>query len=412
MLNTLLTAQRSNPYPLYALLRRARPLVHFAKYDLWFASRYDDVKRVLSDYGTFSSDFRRMFDPEIATPPVRASLITSDPPVHTRLRGLISRAFTPRAVANLEPRIAELTHALLDEVVERGEIDLVRDVAYPLPVIVIAEMLGIPPGDRDRFKRWSDRVVQSANDIFAERERLEEGRGDGTMPPWIAEEMGPYLLDITARRRREPKDDLISALLAAELDGERLSDDDILGFAWLLLVAGNVTTTNLIANAVQTLLRHPGDLRKLHDDPSLWPGAIEEVLRYRSPVQFMFRIATQEVTLGGQTIQAGARVIALIGSANRDAAKFPHPNRFDITRSPNPHLGFGHGLHYCLGAPLARLEAALALPLILERLPNLRRISRRPLPPAEGMILHGVKRLPLRFTPGPRRAMAGAAPEL
>ena len=399
MLNTLMTAQRRNPYPLYALLRRTRPLLHLQKYDLWFASRYDDVKRVLSDYESFSSDFRRMFEPNFDTTPINANLITSDPPVHTRLRGLISRAFTPRAVANLEPRIAEVTQTLLDDVVERGEIDLVRDLAEPLPVIVIAEMLGIPPDDRILFKRWSDRIVKSADDIFAERERLELGEGDG-MPPWIADEMGPYLLEITARRRREPRDDLISALLAAELDGERLSDADLLSFTWLLLVAGNVTTTNLITNAIHTLLRHPRELRKLRDDLSLLPSAIEEVLRYRSPVQFMFRIAVRDVEMGGRTIKAGARVIALIGSANRDGAKFPHPSRFDITRSPNPHLGFGQGIHYCLGAPLARLEAKVALPLLLERLPNLRRAGRRPLLPAEGLILHGVRSLPLRFTPG------------
>jgi cytochrome P450 len=202
-------------------------------------------------------------------------------------------------------------------------------------------------------------------------------------------------------RRAEPRNDLISALIASEIDGERLTEGDILSFASLLLVAGNVTTTNLITNAVQALLHHPKQFARLREDMSLLPSAIEEVLRYRSPVQFMFRVATKEVDLNGQRIKPGGRVIALIGSANRDAAKFPSPNTFDITRSPNPHVAFGHGIHHCLGAPLARLEAKVVLSLLLGRTREIVRVGWGPLPPSGSIILHGVKRLPLRFEADP-----------
>jgi cytochrome P450 len=294
---------------------------------------------------------------------------------------------------------------MLDRVVETGRIDLVRDLAYPLPVIVIAEMLGIPPEDRARFKAWSDDVVSSADRVILDRGAAGEV-DDAAMSDDMAGTMRPYFQEIIARRRVEPRDDLISGLVAAEIEGERLTEHDVLSLCSLLLIAGNVTTTNLIGNAILTLLKHPEQLARLRADLSLLPGAIEEVLRYRSPVQFMFRVAAQDGELGGQKIRAGARVIAFIGSANRDEGKFAHANQFDITRSPNPHVAFGHGVHYCLGAPLARLEARVALTAILERLPDLARASKWPLPPTEALILNGVRQLPLRFTPGPRFAMA------
>ena len=405
LLNLFMEAQRRNPYPIYWPMRRIRPLLHIPRYDVWMVYRYDDVKRVLTDYTNFSSDFRRMFRPGEASPSMRANLVASDPPVHTKLRNLVNRAFTSRAVANLEPRIRQLTHEMLDRVVETGRIDLVRDLAYPLPVIVIAEMLGIPPEDRARFKAWSDDVVSSADRVILDRGAAGEV-DDAAMSDDMAGTMRPYFQEIIARRRVEPRDDLISGLVAAEIEGERLTEHDVLSLCSLLLIAGNVTTTNLIGNAILTLLKHPEQLARLRADLSLLPGAIEEVLRYRSPVQFMFRVAVQDVELGGQTIRAGARVIAFIGSANRDEGKFAHANQFDITRSPNPHVAFGHGVHYCLGAPLARLEARVALTAILERLPNLARASKWPLPPTEALILNGVRQLPLRFTPGPRFAMA------
>jgi cytochrome P450 len=399
MFQPLLTAVRRNPYPLYSVLRRARPLAHLSRYDLWIASRYDDVKRVLSDHEHFSSRFRERMG---GAAPERTSLITSDPPEHTRLRGLVSKGFTPRAIAALEPRIEDIANELLDNVADHGRIDLVGDLAYPLPVIVIAEMLGVPAEDRMRFKEWSDEIVRAADRAVLEPESLEGMvEADLPMPPEVMNTMVPYLLDIVAQRRAEPREDLISALVSAELDGERLTDRDILAFTSLLLVAGNVTTTNLITNAIETLLRHPEQWALLQRDPELVPQALEEVLRFRSPVQFMFRVVGRDTEMGGHTLRENDRVIALIGSANRDSSRFDQPHRFDITRSPNPHLSFGHGVHYCLGAPLARLEAKVALRIILERLPNLERVGRERQPLSDSLILHGVKRLPLRFSPAP-----------
>lgn len=393
----VLSMQRRNPYPAYWLMRRARPLVHFPKYGVWMVSRYDDVKRVLTDTANFSSDFRGVMQGEDGRHPLRSSLIVSDPPIHTRLRNLVTRAFTSRAVANLEPRIIQLTHEMLDQVIESGRIDLVRDLAYPLPVVVIAEMLGVPIEDRTRFKEWSDQVVAASDRIFGDR--------TGAAPQDETMQMDAYFRTIIAQRRATPRDDLISGLLAAEIEGERLTEEDLLSFAALLLVAGNVTTTNLISNAILTLLKHPRDLARLRADPSLLPGAIEEVLRYRSPVQAIFRVTANDVEIGGQVIPSPRIVVALLGSANRDETRFPRANRFDITRNPNPHIGFGYGIHYCLGAPLARLEARVALTAILERLHDLERVGWGPLAPADALILNGVKHLPLRFRPAPRLAL-------
>lgn len=400
MLQQFINFQRRNPYPLYWMLRRVKPIVNIGRYDLWFATRYDDVKRVLSDYEYFSSDFRRAFRPEDELDPhEKVSLIASDPPIHNKLRGLVTRAFTPRAVANLEGRIVELTHEILHPLLQDERMDLIGDLAYPLPVMVIAEMLGVPAKDRAQFKVWSDALVKSADQIFAEREEISEAEREQmrNLPPTLVGGMGPYFKEIIAQRRADPKDDLISALVAAELDGEKLSEWDLLDFCSLLLVAGNVTTTNLIGNAVLTFLEHPEALAAVREDRSLLPGAIEEVLRYRSPVQFMFRISTAETELGGRVVPANQRVIALIGSANRDESKFPDANRFDIHRSPNPHIAFGHGVHYCLGAPLARLEAKVVLDIMLDKLQDWQRIGRGSLPPGDSVILNGVKSLPFSF---------------
>jgi cytochrome P450 len=401
MLQQFVNLQRRNPYPLYWMLRRFKPVLNIDRYNLWFVSRYDEVKRVLSDYETFSSDLRRAFSPEDNLDAQhRASLILSDPPIHTKLRNLVSKAFTPRAVANLEPRIEQLTHELIDQVADEGRMDLVQDLAYPLPVMVIAEMLGIPPEDRAQFKVWSDQVVRSSNQVFTDPDEARSQR-EADMPPVMAPGMGPYFKEIIAQRRADPQDDLISGLVAVEMDGERLSEWDLLDFCSLLLVAGNVTTTNLIGNAMLLFLKHRDALAAIQEDRKLLPGAIEEVLRYRSPVQFMFRVSVKETEMGGRLVPPGQRVFALIGSANRDEEKFPQANRFDILRKPNPHIAFGHGIHYCLGAPLARLEANVALNVMLERLTNFKRVGVAPLPPSEGVILNGVSTLPLRFEPQP-----------
>lgn len=405
---------RLNPYPLYQQLRAQQPVLFAPDLGIWSVFRYEDVKTVLSNHGLFSSQFggqqgqqgqqasgknggsgqqaagdqSPMAEAGAGEAARRGSpLITTDPPRHTDLRMLVNKAFTPRAVAALEPRIEEIANELIDKVVDTGEIDLVQDFSYPLPVIVIAEMLGIPPADRDTFKHWSDEVVASADNVV----------GGSTNSSQAHQEMNAYFRDIIAERRQNPQNDLISALLAAEIDNQHLDEADILSLCWLLLVAGNETTTNLISNAVRTLLEHPEAMAEVRAHPDLLPGAIEEALRYRSPVQAMFRMAKEDVEMRGQTIPAGSRVVAWIGSANHDEDKFPNAETFDIHRTPNQHIAFGHGVHFCLGAPLARLEAKVALSAVLRRLPDLARVDDAPLQPARGFIVHGVTSLPLRF---------------
>lgn len=375
---------RLNPYPLYAAMRQNSPVLFEESFNVWVVFRYDDVKRVLSEPGLFSSRFASagaMWD----------SLITTDPPRHTQLRSLIARAFTTRAIADLQPRIEAITAELLDRVAARGEMDLVTDLAGPLPVRVIADMLGVDPADQDRFKDWSDMVVASSDQFLT-------GEGDQSPAQATAmREMREYFDRQIIRRRSNPGQDLISRLVTAEVEGQRLNADEIYSFCWLLLVAGNETTTHLIGNGVLSLLEHREQFERLQADASLLPTAVEESLRFRAPIQAMFRLATQPVELSGTVIPAGARVVAMIGSANRDEARFDHPDLFDVGREPNPHISFGHGPHFCLGAPLARLEARIALGALVERFPNLRRADDAPLAPVEGFIVHGVAHLPLRF---------------
>ncbi|MEP7359285.1 MAG: cytochrome P450, partial [Anaerolineales bacterium] len=407
LLSLTLSLVRRNPYPLFSFMRRYQPVFSVQKYKLWLVFNYEDTRRVLTEQASFSSDFRHLEGAEaMQNPQMRSSLITSDPPVHTKLRALVTRAFTARAVANLEPRIASLTHSMLDQVIETGRMDLVDDLAYPLPVVVISEMLGIPSEDRAQFRIWSDQLVRSANTLFGDRKGMQADVPEGSSP-LVMEGMEPYLAGIIEQRRREPREDLISGLVAAELDGERLTAADLMSFCSLLLVAGNITTTNLVANAMLSFVQHPAALARLQADPALLAGAIDEVLRYQSPVQFTFRITTRAVELSGKTIPAGSVVLAFIGSANRDSAKFPNPGRFDITRDPNPHIAFGYGIHYCLGAPLARLEGRIVLSILLQRMRDIRLANLLPLTSGDALILHGVRHLPLRFRPAARASSPG-----
>src|SRR5579864_4960386 len=288
-----------NPFPRYRFMRESRPVYYQPQYGFWQVFCYDDVQQVLSDYTSFSSAFGGGGQRQN---PLGASLISIDPPRHRQLRNLVTQAFTPRSVARLSERITAIVNELLDRVAVAGHMDIIDDLSYPLPVIVIAEMLGIPQEDRERFKVWSDAVVGATNS---------EGGDPQT-------EMSEYFLDMIQQRRREPEDDLISALLDAQIDGQHLNQQELLGFCALLLVAGNETTTNLIGNAILCLDEQPGAMDRLRAEPDLLPGAIEEVLRYRSPVQSMFRATIREAAIGGQTIPAGQPVLAWIGSANRD----------------------------------------------------------------------------------------------
>lgn len=367
---------RLNPFPWFQHMRQTAPVTFDERFDSWSAFKYNDVQRVLSDYASFSSQNGE------SNQGLDVSIINLDPPRHRQLRTLATLAFTPRAVARLEGRIAEIVNEHLDLVEDQGRMDLVDDLAYPLPTIIIAEMLGVPGEDRARFRRWSNQIVGS------------EPRELGKSPE---REMGEYFRQLLPERRREPKDDLISDLLAAQVNGQHLSEEELLGFCILLLVAGNETTTTLLGNTILTFDEHPEVVEELHANPSLIPNAIEEVLRYRSPIRMMFRTTLQEVELSGQTLPAGQGVVAWIASANRDEEQFPHAETFDIHRTPNRHIAFGHGIHFCLGAPLARLEARVALETMLARWTNIRRANNDPLEPLGSFILLGLKHLPVTF---------------
>jgi cytochrome P450 len=376
----VLTSQQEK-YDWYREMRKNNPVHYDEKHNTWQVFRYQDVQEVLQNYKIFSSQSTHGGD--IAG----ASLLELDPPRHQKLRALVSQAFTTRQITLLQSQITALVHKLLDSVIPTGEMDVIADLAYPLPTIVIAELLGVPSEDHAQFKQWSDTFSEELPQLKP---------GDTSQ---AQQQLAGYILQILEQRSKEPKDDLISSLLTAEIDGEHLSPYDILATSALLLVAGHETTTNLLGNTILCLSDHPDALAALRTDPTLIPGALEEVLRYQSPVISTPRRATENVQLGNVTIKAKDLVTVQIGSANRDETAFPDPDRFDIRRTPNRHLGFGHGIHFCLGAPLARLESKIALTILLERLPDLHLKSGIQLEQAAGAesFAQGVKSLPIVF---------------
>jgi cytochrome P450 len=394
MMSFLSDEIRRDPYPLYEQVRNASPVLHDPQSGAWMIFDYESVKRVLNDQETFSSS---MYTAGRGNP---EWLIFFDPPRHTKLRALIMRAFTPKVVANLEPRIRELSNQLLDQTSGRGEMDLAGEFAIPLPMMVIAEMIGIPSADWPRFRQWSEAILKLSYTISGG----EQAAAASAEYFAVTAEMAGYVQQLIEQRRAAPKDDLLTKLVEAEVDGERLTEKEILGFVQVLLVAGNETTTNLINNAVLCFIENRDQLTRLRAEPALLPSAIEEVLRYRSPVQWMFRATRREVHLDGQAIPAGQLVLPVIGSANRDPKQFRDSARFDITRDPNPHIAFGHGVHFCIGAPLSRLEARIALSALLERTQDLDLASQQPWEPRKALHVLGPARLPIRFEPGVRAA--------
>jgi cytochrome P450 len=380
-----------NPFPYYRQMREEQPVYHDPERDNWNIFRYKDVLWVLSDYETFSSQFTGGQGGE--DEPFSASMVATDPPKHRQLRSLVSQAFTPRAVNALEPRIKEIVKEHLDRVSDNGELDIIQDLGYPLPVIVIAEMLGIPPEDREKFKEWSDNIVAMA-DLGGEVDYSAFIGNQSIM------EMSAYFMNMIEHRRENPGKDLISGLLQANIDGETLNIIEMLGFCALLLVAGNETTTNLIGNAMLTFTEHPEAWDKLRSDRKMLPQTIEEVLRYRSPVQSMFRVTRREVEVAGTKIPAGAPLVAWIGSANHDPEQFTHADSFRPDRQPKGHLAFGHGIHYCLGAPLARLEAEIALDEMLDRFEKITLKDGEPVERVPSLLVYGLKHLHLTFENG------------
>ncbi len=385
---------RRNPFPVYSQLRAASPLLRVPPpFDGWMIFDYESVKWALNDQDTFSS--------RVPAPP--NWFIFLDPPTHTRQRGLISRAFTPRMIANLEPRIRELSDALLDRAVERGELDIAAGFSVPLAMQVIAGMIGIPLSDWARYTRWSDTILRLSYTRSGGEEAataLKDFRA-------VTVEMSAYIAQMIEQRRADPQDDLLTRLIEAEIDGERLTHDEILGFFQLLVVAGQETTSDLINNAVLTLLEHREVLARLRQTPELLPSAIEEVLRFRSPLQWMMRTPRRDVELHGQTIPKGALVLTMIGSANRDPRQFAEPDRFDIARDPNPHIAFGHGVHFCLGAALSRLEARIALTGLMGRFRDFALASDESWQPRKALHVYGPNSLRIRFEVAGKSAPAG-----
>ncbi len=357
-----------NPYALFAQLRRASPVSRLMPMGFMGVSRYQDVLRVLQNSKHFSnSGYTAAIPPEMRGPEgVEVSIVHSDPPRHGKLRGLVTKAFTPRTVSELEPRIRQIAHELVDAVASKGEFDMVQDVTIPLPMIVIAELLGVEPERRRDFKRWTGDLVSAFSMITSD---------NAARVMASAQEFYAYFGRVLGERRREPREDLISLLVQAEVDGARLTSKELLSFVNTLLIAGNETTTGLIGNTLVALTNHPEVLAEVRANPSLIPNLVEEVLRYESPEQCIFRQTTADVEVDGELIPQGAVVLPLLASANRDESRFPDPDRFDIHRDTKGHLAFGMGIHFCLGAPLARLETKVLLEVMLSRLEDIQRVE-------------------------------------
>ncbi|HUF52326.1 MAG TPA: cytochrome P450 [Dehalococcoidia bacterium] len=390
----------ANPYPMYREVLKYNPVSWNSVLEVWIYTRYEDVDTVLTH--PKSSADRQNADNRLAqmarqmqennmSPFNRApTMLTTDPPEHTRLRRLVSKAFTPKAVEELRPRIQAIVDFLLDDIADQGEMDLVQALGYPLPVIVIAEMLGVPPEDRAKFKKWSDEIVATLGGPFTPQAVLDAAAQS-------INEMVAYLTEVIEDRRKNPRDDLISRLVAAEDEGNILSTEEIYTTTILLLVAGNETTTHLIDNGMFALLKNPEQLEMLRKEPDLIKPAVEELLRFTGPVQLTGRVMMEEVEIGGQVVKARQSALAVLGAANHDPGKWgENASELDITRNPTDHLAFGDGIHFCIGAPLARAEAQIAINSLLERFRKLELAGEDP-EFGGTFIIRGVKSLPLRF---------------
>jgi cytochrome P450 len=387
--NPVLPEVQANPYPYYTALRRDNPVAWLEPLQCWAVSRYDDVDYALRTPEIFSSaNWLGQSIGDLSPAPEVPWMIETDPPNHSRLRKLVNKGFTPRMVGRMEPRIRAIANELLANARIQPEIDFVRDFSGALPVIVIAEMLGVEPEHRLDFKRWSDNVVLGTSRPTDEAARAQVRASNA--------EMRTYFEHAIADRRKTPREDLLTVLVQAEEERQTLTSDEVLAMAMLILLAGNETTMNLLSNTALALQAHPADLARISREHVLIPQLIEEMLRYDSPVQIVFRRTTEAVELSRRTIPPNAVVFILIGSANRDERKFPDPDRFDLSRDSSEHLAFGFGTHFCLGAQLARLEAKVALEELFASCPpftiDLHRVER-----IKSVLLRGIKHLPMRF---------------
>lgn len=362
---------RANPYPIYHMLRMAMPVFQ-TPIGVWLISRYADGDVILKDKRYVTIDLKRIGEAgqlpstemlEAARATMGMTMLFMDPPKHGRIRGLVNKAFSPRMIESLRPRIQQIADELISRFDTNSKVDLISQFAYPLPVIVIAEMLGIPSEDRDLFRRWTGDLAPLID--FVQDMAIVE-RAMKAM-----EQTREYFVKLVDERRKSPREDLVSALIAAEEKGDRLTLDEMLANIVLLLGAGHETTANLIGNGMLALMRNRGEFEKLRKDPSLIKSAVEECLRYDSPVQATARRTLEEVQVGGVTIPKDTHTIVLIGACNRDPAQFPEPDRFDIGRKDNEHLAFGGGIHYCLGANLARVEGEIAIGSLMAKFPSM-----------------------------------------
>ncbi|MFD7964957.1 cytochrome P450 [Streptomyces zaomyceticus] len=398
----------SDPYPAYAWLREHAP-VHRTTLpsgvEAWLVTRYADARQALADQRLSKNPAHHDESPhakgKTGIPGERKAelmthLLNIDPPDHTRLRRLVSKAFTPRRVAEFAPRVQELTDRLIDSFVEKGSADLIHEFAFPLPIYAICDLLGVPEEDQDDFRDWAGMMIR-------------HGGGPRGGVARSVKKMRGYLAELIHRKREEPGDDLISGLIKASDHGEHLTENEAAAMAFILLFAGFETTVNLIGNGMYQLLRHPGQRERLQDsiaagETGLLETGIEELLRYDGPVEMAtWRYATESLVIGGQEVPAGDPVLVVLAAADRDPERFDGPDTLDLARRDNQHLGYGHGIHYCLGAPLARLEGQTALATLLTRLPDLRLAA----DPAElrwrgGLIMRGLRTLPVEFTPSVR----------
>ena len=396
-LNPFLPEHRADPYATWNRLREEAPVFYSRVFGAHFATRYDDCLQLLG--GTTTSADRsnvalmkvvRWFnrkEPEFSSFLGR-SLLSLEGDEHRALRGLVSKAFTPRRIAALRPRLESLADELIETAGSSGEMELVRDFAYPFPVTAIAELLGIPTEDRTRFHHWTSQLVQILDPL--------QGNEGADPMRRATRELYAYFRPLLAARRAEPRDDLLSAMIEAEEGGRRLDENDLLALCVLILAAGHETTANLIGNAVVTLLRYPEERKRLQEDPSLMPTAVNEFLRFESPIQLTDRAVVEDFELGGRTFRKGEFIGIALAAANRDPRVFDVPDRLDLGREPNTHLAFGHGAHFCLGSQLAKLEAEIALGALLRRFPD---FSGPVDPPAwrRSMLLRGPEALPLRL---------------
>ena len=374
------------PLAWYREMREGPGIAYDPRFKSWNLFRYDDAMRILNDHVGFSSQARGS-----AARAALPSIVGMDVPRHRQLRSLVNQAFTPRTVEQLAPRITEICQQLIDKVLPQGRMDLMQDFAYPLPIAIIAELLGIPVEEQATFRRWSETLITGP--------RTDEMRGRSFAAEREANlrDLNNYFLAKLEERRQEPRQDLMSRLLAAEVEGERLSETDLLEFCRLLLIAGYETTAYLIGNAMIAFDEHPEVAEELRRDPGLLPGAIEEVLRCYPSVAGTMRTTTADTEIAGQRLEKDQTVIVWIGSANYDEKHFAEAERFEVRRSPNRHLAFGFGIHFCVGAPLARLEAKIALQTLLQRLPRLRGELATPLEPVETPFIFGVRHFQVSF---------------